>query len=67
MATHSSVPGESQGQASLVGCRLWFSLKYLLILLETSSTAVLFRGVWFNFQVLRDFTLTSLLLISSLY
>ena len=23
MATHSSVPGESQGQKSLVGCHLW--------------------------------------------
>ena len=23
MATHSSVLGESQGQGSLVGCRLW--------------------------------------------
>ena len=23
MATHSSVLGESQGQRSLVGCRLW--------------------------------------------
>ena len=23
MATHSSIPGESQGRGSLVGCRLW--------------------------------------------
>ena len=23
MATHSSVPGESQGRGSLVGCHLW--------------------------------------------
>ena len=23
MATHSSLPGESQGRGSLVGCRLW--------------------------------------------
>ena len=23
MATHSSLPGESQGRRSLVGCRLW--------------------------------------------
>ena len=23
MATHSILPGESQGQGSLVGCRLW--------------------------------------------
>ena len=23
MATHSSLPGESQGQRSLVGCHLW--------------------------------------------
>ena len=23
MATHSTLPGESQGQGSLVGCRLW--------------------------------------------
>ena len=52
------LPRESQGRGSLVGCHLWFSLKYLLILLETSSTSVLFRGVLFNFQVLRDFTLT---------
>ena len=23
MATHSTLPGESQGRGSLVGCRLW--------------------------------------------
>lgn len=37
------------------------------LLEKNSSTAVLFRGVLFNFQVLRDLAVTSLLLIPSLY